>query len=413
MFISHSSTHDDHAAQVRDLVAEGLRKRGYEVLVDVSAILPGQKWRPRIYELLRDCHAAVVLVNRKALESRWVQREVDILLWRQASGNGFHILPALVGDVAPGEISEERFGELNEMQALGSVASAEQAAQSIVHLFPVIGETPAGGAMHQWLRNISSQLSQVREGPGLDMVAEALELPQEDRDLLTVGGTAATDFLAVQMLHTHPAVRIRNLVHAVRYQMDPGSLANLVTLVLPVWVDAASARRVLPGRECTRHTVLLNVRKAGTGTHYLDRAFCMDVRRYHYLIVGIGGRFDDDDPERLLREACGRNVKRWLGMEPADPWETAVEEKDRCLYVILDSKGCDSLEQAERVVAWLHERLPWLHILLIPPGPVGAGERRSGGLADAVLVNPPFGADDEQVALRVAEELTSHVRMMR
>src|SRR5580658_4736674 len=98
IFISHSSHPDPFADQVLKAVKDGLG--GQEIFIDSDVLRPGDEWCSVIYHRLAECHAAIILLNRAALESTWVRREVNILLWRRALGYPLEIVPALLGDVS-------------------------------------------------------------------------------------------------------------------------------------------------------------------------------------------------------------------------------------------------------------------------------------------------------------------------
>lgn len=408
VFISHSTREDPYGGEVRGHVIQGLRKRGYDVLVDAEGLLPGERWHPRLYEWLLECRAAVVLVNRAALTSMWVHREVDILMWRHHFNHSFLVLPAPVGDVTPEDMAAAGFEDLMSLQLVrriaslgkGDVPDAAKAAEAIVGAFPPLpAPTDDDDPVQRWHEDITAQLSQVRTMSRLARMGRALGL--HDRHL---AGSPVTDvscgFLAAQMLHTHDAPQLRNAVGEVARHMDSTALDQLVRLVLPVWIDAASARRVLPEEGLERQTVILNVRSPETGQYYLGRAFCMDNSRYTCIAVSAPPP-GEEDPEDELRLACEQHIRSRFGMSSREPLASAPRIRDCDTYVVIHSEYC-TLPQAERVVDWLHEHIPWVHILLIPHEQLPDDSPLTGRLSQAALLTPPFGADDERVAIRVA-----------
>ncbi|MEE4424092.1 toll/interleukin-1 receptor domain-containing protein [Streptomyces bugieae] len=407
VFLSHSSKADPHAREVRELVAHGLRRRGYDVLVDVEGLSEGEEWRARVYHWLAECEAAVVLVNRHALESEWVRKEAALLMWRRFFNPALHVVPALVGGVTARELSASGLRELGALQAARppcrGVAPAEEAA-AVLAGFPEVPVRGNGDVVGEWVENIAAQLRQVWTPERLTKFGEALDLPPDDVARATAP-VAGHGFLAAQMLHTHEVARLGRVIETIRYHIDEVPLGHLVTLTLPVWVDAGSARHVLPaGQGAHRRTVVLNVRNPDTGTYYLSRAYCVDSSKYLYTVAGLGS-LGEEDEETALRAECERAVKHLLGMHQQDRWEDAVEERERSSYLILDARRL-TLEQAGRVVSWMHDRVAWLHILLIPPQPVAPRDQWPAGLREALLLEPPFGADDEQLAVREARRMT-------
>lgn len=409
VFISHSARGDTYATEVRLQVVHGLRERGYDVLVDAEGLLPGEKWHPRLYEWLLECQAAVVLLNRAALASDWVHREVDILMWRHHFNRSFFVLPAPVGDVTPEDMRGARFEDLMSLQLVQTAAGPAEkeppdpvdAAAAIVRAFPPLPpQSDDDDPVQRWAEDITAQLSQVRTMSRLASMGRALGL--HDRHL---AGAPVSDvscgFLAAQMLHTHDAVRLRNAVAEIARHMDSTALDQLVHLVLPVWIDPTSARRVLPDDEGdVPRTVVLNVRNPDTGEYYLGRAFCMDHSRYTPIVV-MAPPPGEEDPEEELRYECERTIRARFGMTDREPLASAPQLPDCDTYVVVFAEHC-SLEEAERVVDWLHGQIPWLHILLIPRDELTDDDPRPGRLAEASLLVPEFGADDERIAIRVA-----------
>src|ERR1700694_2670824 len=100
VFVSHSSKGADAAKRLDD-VHSGLQGRGYDVLMDICDIRSGEEWRQKIHRMLAQCHAAVILFNQDAIDSRWVLKEATILAWRHALERpAFKLLPVRLGDVA-------------------------------------------------------------------------------------------------------------------------------------------------------------------------------------------------------------------------------------------------------------------------------------------------------------------------
>src|SRR4051812_44064690 len=112
VFISHSSKTDPYADAVRIHVQRALVARGWEVRVDIDGLRGGEEWSGVLYHWLADCDAAVVLVGRKALTSKWVAREVDLLLWRRALGSPLTVVPAILGDLTRADVEPSPLADL-------------------------------------------------------------------------------------------------------------------------------------------------------------------------------------------------------------------------------------------------------------------------------------------------------------
>jgi hypothetical protein len=405
VFISHSTSKTDtYSKTVRDLVAAGLKDNVYTVLLDTERLTPGENWRPRIYQWLRECRAAVVLLNRSALDSPWVKRETDILMWRRSFNPSLVVLAAPVGGVRSGDVAEAGFRELSELQWVresdgrdSSALSPEETAEIIIRQFPPLKYSPADELVGQWIDDISAQFVQVRQSDRLIRVGRALGLAEQYEPQLRTANEVSCTFLAAQMLHTHEPSRLRRAVSAVHRYLDASSFGHLVSLVLPVWIDAASASSLINGSELTvAWTAILSVLNPDTAKQYLNRAYCMDETRY-CVIPASTGEIGEEEPVESLKYECERALRRSLNLSLRQSLADAREVRGCHVYVVLDAVSC-TLQEAGEVISWLHDQLPWLRVVLIPPVRLTHDDVRPGKLADALLVVPPFDSDDEQEA---------------
>lgn len=75
-----------------------------EILVDYDGLQPSDDWERRLNEWLAECHAAIILFSRRAIEgSNWVKKEAAILSWRAGLEPGFKLFPVLLDQQATPE----------------------------------------------------------------------------------------------------------------------------------------------------------------------------------------------------------------------------------------------------------------------------------------------------------------------
>lgn len=119
LFISHSSKTD---ASLQDLHEICLKLQAHDndchVLVDKSGeIYPSEDWEKRLDEWLAECHAAVILVTKAALQSWWVLKEATILKWRwQLDPNFNHLFIVLLDGLDAGVFEQEPYKTINFQQ---------------------------------------------------------------------------------------------------------------------------------------------------------------------------------------------------------------------------------------------------------------------------------------------------------
>lgn len=101
-----------------------------DILVDYEGLHPGDDWERRLNEWLSECHAAIILFSRRAIdESNWVKKEAAILSWRAELDPGFPLFPVLLDQqTTPEELEKEFFGTLRitRTQCISKVTTAEQ-----------------------------------------------------------------------------------------------------------------------------------------------------------------------------------------------------------------------------------------------------------------------------------------------
>ena len=91
VFLSYSDRDRDWA---REFASE-LRERGVSAWFDASELGPGEPWKERIADALRESRVLVLIVSPGALRSRWMLFELGA-----AVADNKQIIPVLVGDIS-------------------------------------------------------------------------------------------------------------------------------------------------------------------------------------------------------------------------------------------------------------------------------------------------------------------------
>ncbi len=399
VFISHSTSEDPQTAELRDAIARGLQDRDYRVLLDVDIRLPGRPWQLKLARFLGECDAALVLVNEDALDSSWVRRETNILHWRKTLYPDMVLITVLVNDVTSGLLrkSDLRYLADDDVERATNRAPAQEA-RRLVERFPEI--RAADDAVSKWLSNIGVQLNHIQDPSVFGRMAAALGLPQEELGQLTPG--LGHLFLASQMLDTHHVERLANaVVEAWMGGLESSRARQLADMVLPVWIDRDEARRIVRETDgSTRRVVVLNVHNPEIGEQYLARAFCVDLTRY--FAAGVPG---EEDAEGPLIEQCEKAVKYYVGLDPHDELDHPEEPtQSGRFFLVLDARKCD-LAMVHRVVAHLQDKVPWLHVLVVPGRRADPRGRWPGNPDEVLVIDPPFGQNHETLVKGVKRRL--------
>lgn len=122
LFISHSSPGEAAHTRLLDIVRQlhDQSAGAVHALVDAHEIKGGDEWRRRIGHLLTMCDAAVILLDRPAVLSRWVLAEAMVLSTRRAVEGGFRLIPVALLPSADFERAKADRAELAEAVSTGS-----------------------------------------------------------------------------------------------------------------------------------------------------------------------------------------------------------------------------------------------------------------------------------------------------
>ncbi|WP_327065449.1 toll/interleukin-1 receptor domain-containing protein [Kitasatospora sp. NBC_01302] len=410
IFISHSSKGDPLAGRLRDRLVEGLRARNHDVRVDVEALRPGQDWCPVLYTWLAECDAAIILFNEAALDSHWVMREVNILMWRRALNPSLLVVPVLVGDVTSNDLRDKGFTDVLPVQVARLAPGACQdddlgrLADSVLREFADLPDLRAGeDHMRSWISKIATYLKQTADQGVLTEVARALGVPEADLGNVNALAGGCT-FLAHQLLGTSNSAGLRRAINAIAPHIDPGKLGQLVAQITPTWINAEAARRIIPPpAQSERRAVLLNACEQTTAGQYVDRAMCLQFHLYHFEAAG-GIPLGEDTAAELL-DQCVESVRGLIRFPPtARPAQFRPRAEElHCLSI--DVSAVRPAVVAE-VLQRLHDLFPWLLIILLTgdsvPDAATVGEWK---VDDLVVLSPLLAEEAEFGGYQLTQDL--------
>jgi TIR domain len=97
-----------HLGQLLEQLQEQLVTAGFAVWSDRSSLVPGYHIDSTIHRALKECRAAVVLMNGDALDSGYMRREINVLMYRKTV-DSLYVLPVLLG-VQAEEVRDSSLG---------------------------------------------------------------------------------------------------------------------------------------------------------------------------------------------------------------------------------------------------------------------------------------------------------------
>lgn len=404
VFISHSSKGDRKATNLRNEVFRRLKAKGHEVLLDLDGLKPGAQWRTELYEWLATCEAAVLLLTQKALASRWVQREIDILTWRRALGCHLEVVPILTGGLKSDAIDAAGLTDLESIElARGSAkATVEEMATQVIERFPDLSSS--GGRtdpMTAWLGRISRHLLDVRSTDVMLQAAKALGMRESDalQAALPIGGG---QFMASHLLDSELSGRLCPAVGILSDALSKDRLERLIKDVQPAWVKVATARDLLPPRGSTRRTLLLNAEWPETAEDYINRATCRPP--YGAMDERLGA-IPIDETASELPKAMTEKLLELYGYPPSTSLSRI--KPDGLLYFLIFDVQQLTLSTALQCVEKVHDLLPDLIVIALtgPKLPETIPPRR-----DEARALPAMAQDVELDAYRSRQHLARIVK---
>ena len=147
LFVSHSSrlddidhqhADDDHNWQLLANTCEKIRQHygnRVEILVDKDGLIPGEDWNHQLNLWLAECHVAIILFSKRAIEkSHWVAKEAAILSWRAEIDPAFKLIPILLdGQATPEDLQQEFAGtlQINRSQCIRNARDADDVLRGV------------------------------------------------------------------------------------------------------------------------------------------------------------------------------------------------------------------------------------------------------------------------------------------
>ena len=437
VFISHSVRGDAHASEILKAVMDNLRRKGYEVLVDLEILKPGQQWAPELYLCLARCHAAVILLSPKAMKSMWVRREVNILLWRRSLGADVEVVPALIEDVTPEAVaSTPGLEELAAYQvAVGDSGDADQISQKIISIFADHDPPEDASPMSKWVKDISVNIEDVKDKSVLGQAARDLNVTEDEiqqkiwNPEKQICHPGAASFLAHQFLAPErvdeeaptfpepPEAGPYEAVETLAQHLAPHNLRRLSTLIAPTWVSSEAVHGLLKTAINSHTLVTLNAKDPATAEQYINRAFCCAWKKYGVprpVVVRTGEKYIDEFVGK-----CDAAICELAGAPAGTTFDEDAREMmcsdviaarlgRRYLIIHPDSGGfarMDRVTTALREIRIRYAGFCWLTIILLTGPERPTAQMLSDWQLQDAIVLPPLGEGHEWEASIMVQNL--------
>ncbi|MFZ4703509.1 MAG: toll/interleukin-1 receptor domain-containing protein, partial [Candidatus Methylumidiphilus sp.] len=311
-----------------------------DVLVDKDRLKPSDDWNHRLNLWLQECHAAIILFSKRAIEnSAWVAKEATILSWRAELNPKFKLFPVMLkGETTPDDLKRVCSGVL-QIDRFQCVHDAQEAKDILD------GIAEALDALKDLAKLPLTPMEILQEGIAkiLDQCTEAsLRLALEDicgRQPETLADKkACANRLAQLFLETKPDnptlcfATFQQGLGPLKPLPCPQEAIDLLKLVRSLWVepDDAAALRLA---KIHRHHVALNGHcisakgpdnktRCYTLERYIERAWPLSKDKF--LIVSLTGAKPLEQIQQEIRDNC-------LGLLPPCPLPNADQLSDQAV----------------------------------------------------------------------------------
>ena len=153
LFVSHSSRlddmehfygQDDRNWQLLQATCRAISDKYGErvkVLVDIDGLKPSDDWNHHLNLWLAECHVAIILFSKRAIEkSGWVAKEATILSWRAELDPSFKLIPVMLdGETTPEDLTEVCSGVL-QIDRYQCIRNAQTAQDILYGIVQALGE---------------------------------------------------------------------------------------------------------------------------------------------------------------------------------------------------------------------------------------------------------------------------------
>ena len=355
--------------QLLSCLDEQLDAAGFPTWLDRLDMGEGENFDTLIYDALGRCQAAVILIDRDALDSDYVRKEVTILHWRKVVGDSIYLLPVLLGDVTDEDLRESELGRQTGIDSLiplrpadrkANSMAAQSTAEAITHALAdaTVGWEDADSPNHRWIDDVSLFLSEASPGA---LQRAARRIGVDDHAWHQAERKRQAIAAALLSCDARTAYKVlQDIVH----QLEPDRAKKTIERSLPLWVDLQAARIVMSANDLAvdDRVVGLSSRAYRLGVHLAQRATACAPE---YPVLPVPDVTGEETIEELL-DRYDRTLRDLLSISHNATLETLAGYLDLSsgIYVIM---RCDSLtaRTAQAVMAGLHQRFPGIVIVVL------------------------------------------------
>ncbi len=356
LFVSHSSrlrddeTSDAQAQANWKLLQDTCRsfhetyQDQIDVLVDYQGLQPSDQWEQCLDDWLDACHAAVILLSKRACQSEWVKKEATILSWRAAIDADFLLFVVLLDGQRQEEIENDACFRTLRLSRFQFVRGAANAGEIVAAVRPRLDEqvarqhdasTPLAALLHSVEDTLANEIDEATLRRIWSEFLPDLPPPKQARH----PSQSLARGLARDLFHDGEQAlqRLAALVDKVCSGLSQEGSERMCRHLRAQWVDAGAARLLTEARSGEflalngRHVATVNLRlgtSCFTLDRYLERAWPGSGK---LKVIPVSQSTSADEIWQQVRvDYC-----KETGFEPDEYTDSDLHDDDRHLVVLL------------------------------------------------------------------------------
>lgn len=416
VFISHSMgrTHETkpRSARIKECLISALKEHGWDVFHD-SIIEPGEPWRLKITNSLREASAGIVLFNENAMKSDWVTAETHVLCFRKFFNTNFRVVPVFLEGLRRKDPYFDKYApfQLIESQVVDDKdeLSPEDLAKKIAEGLESckFQKPPTGGwvsCMDGLLRNFTEDdLKNAAEK--MKIILEGLDLGDQNQQK-----SCLCRDISEYMHHNDPLdyiLMINILSGKLDIYGDEKTLNTFKDYIIAKWVENTVVEIMLnalynPGKN---RILAINTRGKEITDIYVERAKMEISNDGKLRIISVAAANGEGDgvTKKAIRNAINQTIVP-CSWEKATPEDIAKKMKNPGNFAICTLP--EELAKQNQILAEVCREYKDSKIVFMVP--VGDDEKNLECFAhiEGVPLRPPLNLDKINKLIDLKDELT-------
>ena len=243
LFVSHSSKDNEFAKAVVQLVEHD---DDCKTVFDVHDLVPGNAWRPQLFQWMARCHAALILLTPEGAKSDWVLQEATVLRARKALEPGFRVFVVVAPDLKTALPDRWKLFEplaLDEIQGLRTLdaATISETVRTSMREMVAAGRPTLFDRLAGVLGDILRDL--VDKPHTLAVISEHLAIEDAEWTAITGGNETVVDLVARRLCRGDLGSygELRDFLGALQPVSARDLLQRLLSMLGSYWVVPAAA----------------------------------------------------------------------------------------------------------------------------------------------------------------------------